>query len=221
METVEASELEAPVFTPWPKIARLNRDIVITEKIDGSNACVIVTQDGRVFAQSRTRLIEPTKSKDNFGFAQWVKFHEKSLAMLGPGHHFGEWWGIGIQRGYGLSERRFSLFNTKRWTMPGQAEILAEVQVRLPNLYVVPVLYEGPWDTGDGVGAADSMISYLRGVGSRATVSSPDEVGFKPAEGIVVFHKASGQSYKVTLENDAEFKGGKRDAHENVVAEAA
>lgn len=28
----------SPEFRPWPKIARLNRDIVITEKIDGTAA---------------------------------------------------------------------------------------------------------------------------------------------------------------------------------------
>lgn len=30
-------------FKEWPKIARLNRPVVITEKIDGTNSCVIVT----------------------------------------------------------------------------------------------------------------------------------------------------------------------------------
>lgn len=31
-------------FQPWPKIARLNRDITITEKIDGTNAAVGIEQ---------------------------------------------------------------------------------------------------------------------------------------------------------------------------------
>ena len=29
-----------PVFQGWPKIARLNRDIIITEKLDGTNAAI-------------------------------------------------------------------------------------------------------------------------------------------------------------------------------------
>ena len=37
-------------FEAWPKIARLNRDCIITEKIDGTNAAVIVTDDLRVGA---------------------------------------------------------------------------------------------------------------------------------------------------------------------------
>lgn len=228
METVEAPSYAEvmPEFAPWPKISRLNRDIMITEKIDGSNACVVVVANESyglpglppgpfsVFAQSRTRMITPGKKNDNFGFAQWVKFHETSLAMLGPGRHYGEWWGLGIQRGYGKTERHFSLFNTKRWADVGQAGILEAVQERLPNLGVVPMLYHGPW-TQDGVDAVDKTVEFLRSFGS---VAAP---GFKPAEGIVVFHGASGTSFKVTLDKDEEFKGGKRDAHENVVAEAA
>ena len=29
-----------PEFKPWPKISRYNRDIVITEKIDGTNGAI-------------------------------------------------------------------------------------------------------------------------------------------------------------------------------------
>ena len=31
---------DAPPFRDWPKIARLNRDVVITEKIDGTNGAI-------------------------------------------------------------------------------------------------------------------------------------------------------------------------------------
>lgn len=168
-----------PEFVPFEKIARLRRDIVITEKIDGTNAAVGVTEDGEVYAQSRTRIITP--QADNFGFAAWVAEHEaKFRELLGPGLHFGEWWGKGIQRGYGLDRRRFSLFNTARWYL--QLEI-----------GVVPVLYEGPFTQG----AIDMALDELRYGGS---VAAP---GFKPAEGIVIFHKAAGRLFKVTLDNDA------------------
>ena len=48
-------------FRAWPKTPRLNgASMVITEKIDGTNACIIVTEDGRrIGAQSRNRLISP------------------------------------------------------------------------------------------------------------------------------------------------------------------
>src|SRR6185369_17529395 len=96
-------------FQPWPKIPRLNRDITITEKIDGTNAAVGVSYDKAVvWAQSRTRIITP--QNDNAGFAKWVEQNARELAdVLGPGLHFGEWWGQGVQRGYGMTRKFFSL----------------------------------------------------------------------------------------------------------------
>lgn len=177
-------------FEAWPKIARLNRQMQISEKIDGTNAAVIVTDDGRVAAQSRKRLITP--QDDNFGFARWVQENAETLAAtLGPGRHFGEWWGSGIQRGYGLSkgEKRFSLFNVNRYK---DADFSA-----LGNVALVPVLYTGPFDTEE---VAD-QIQYLRDNGS---VAAP---GFTKPEGVVVFHVAAQTAFKVTLENDESPKG--------------
>lgn len=34
-------------FQPFPKIARWSREVIITEKIDGTNASVIVSDDGK------------------------------------------------------------------------------------------------------------------------------------------------------------------------------
>ena len=54
MSVVDAPpEVEPIAFEGWPQIARLNRGIVVTEKIDGTNAAVIITSDGRVGAQSK------------------------------------------------------------------------------------------------------------------------------------------------------------------------
>ena len=100
-------------FVAFPKIPRLSRRCVITEKIDGTNACIFIGEDGEFLVGSRTRWITP--ENDNHGFARWAYEHKDELLGLGPGRHFGEWWGQGIQRGYGLKEKRFSLFNTSRW----------------------------------------------------------------------------------------------------------
>ncbi len=108
-----------PEFKEWPKIPRLeNEKYVITEKIDGTNGCIIITEDGDIFAQSRSRVLDETKAGDNFGFCKWVKAHKDELLTLGVGYHFGEWWGLGIQRDYGLTERRFSLFNIWQDNIP-------------------------------------------------------------------------------------------------------
>ena len=46
-------------FQEFPKIARLSREAIITEKIDGTNGCVCITEDGQMLVGSRTRWITP------------------------------------------------------------------------------------------------------------------------------------------------------------------
>ena len=187
------SEDALPMFEEFSKIARLTRDCVITEKLDGTNAQVYVAEDGTVRAGSRNRWITP--EADNFGFAAWVRDHEAELRDgLGIGRHFGEWWGAGIQRRYGLTEKRFSLFNTARWvnTHDGMPP-LGEKQSYAPGCcYVVPVLYAGVFST-EMVG---TTIERLRTMGS---VAAP---GFMKPEGVVVWHEAARQMFKKTLEKD-------------------
>lgn len=188
-------------FTPFPKVPRWSRDIIITEKIDGTNASVCISphdpsnpspdliavkddQDGRLWglrAGSRTRWIRAGKLTDNYGFAAWCFEHKYDLFSLGEGHHFGEWWGKGIQRGYGLNERRFSLFNVSRW---GEEH---------PHCcHVVPVLYTGP----NLELAVASKLDYLVQHGSQAVR------GFMDPEGIMIFHTAAGMVFKKTIKDD-------------------
>jgi len=87
-------------FVGFPKISRLTRDCVITEKIDGTNAQICIKEDGTFLVGSRTQWITP--EKDNHGFAKWAYANKEELLSLGVGNHFGEWWGNGIQRGYDL-----------------------------------------------------------------------------------------------------------------------
>ena len=172
-------------FKEFPKISRLNRGVIITEKLDGTNACVIVCEDGTVAAQSRSKLI--TTDDDNYGFAAWVQKNADDLRTLGPGHHFGEWWGCGIQRGYGLTEKRFSLFNSHRWETDRPA-----------CCGVVPVLSR--WTGFERV--AETMDSLRVG----GSVAAP---GFMRPEGIVVFHTHGQVMFKATIEKDSEWKGKK------------
>lgn len=174
-------------FQPFPKIARLNREVVATEKLDGTNAVVHVSEDGQtVTAGSRTRWITP--ESDNFGFARWVLDNAEELRKLGPGFHYGEWWGQGIQRRYGLTEKRFSLFNVHRWSDP---------TLRPACCHVVPELARG-FDIREVSKAA--LFVLIR----NGSVAAP---GYLKPEGIVLFHSASKQLFKVTLEKDEERKG--------------
>jgi hypothetical protein len=181
VQEAQALGLYPPPFVGFPSIARLSRDCWVSEKIDGSNASVHITDDGRMFVGSRTRWITP--DNDNYGFARWAYAHQDELLMLGPGHHFGEWWGQGCQRNYGLKEKRFSLFNMSRWL---------DDAARPACCHVVPLLYRGPFDTT----VIDQVLADLQRDGSRAAP------GFMNPEGIVVYHEKAHASFKKTIGSD-------------------
>lgn len=182
-------------FVEFPKMPRLSREIIISEKIDGTNAQVAIVEleghplpgaiyqnDGlALFAGSRTRWITP--ADDNYGFARWCQDNAEELLLLGPGRHFGEWWGQGIQRNYGLKEKRFSLFNVNRW---------ADDAVRPACCHVVPDLFRGEFNTN----IIELTLDLLRTDGSLAAP------GFMKPEGIVIFHTAGNLGFKKTLDKD-------------------
>lgn len=176
-------------FEAFPKIPRLRREVCITEKIDGTNAQVAITADGDVFAGSRTRWITP--GADNFGFAAWVEANKSELLKLGPGRHYGEWYGAGIQRRYGLTEKRFALFNSGRWAEHVGTDAFPSC------VGVVPVLYVGVFSDR----AIADALEDLRVNGSRAVP------GFMQPEGVVAYMSASRTLHKVLLEGDELPKG--------------
>lgn len=188
-----------PDFIEFPKMARLSRECIISEKIDGTNGCIFITDDERMFVGSRTRWITP--QDDNHGFARWAMEHKEELMRLGPGRHFGEWWGNGIQRGYGLKEKRWSLFNVIRWCLHDktpQAITTADprvvkMQEQLPPCcHLVPVLRRGIFST-------EMVESALHELQERGSIAAP---GYKFPEGVVTFHVAGNVGFKKTLERD-------------------
>lgn len=203
-----------PAFEEFPKIPRLKRALVITEKLDGTNASICWFQlltpeeqkeatadpfclglrniDGvahALYAGSRNRWLAPEgttglpKGCDNFAFAQFAVKNTTELEKLGTGRHFGEWYGLGIQRNYGLQEKRFALFNSGRWG--------AHNPFTPACCEVVSILPDDP----------DTAIALLREQGSQHVK------GWMKPEGIVVYHTASRSLFKQTLEKDAEGKG--------------
>jgi hypothetical protein len=197
---------EQPEFGGFPKMARLSREVLITEKIDGTNAQILITEDGGFFTGSRKRWITP--EDDNFGFSAWAHENKEELMKLGVGRHFGEWWGQGIQRKYGLSERRLSLFNVARWHVKGDEPDkipcadprIEKFQEELPECCgLVPLLYRGVFDTY----WVDECLKTLKDNGSQAAF------GFMKPEGIIVFHIAGNVGFKKTILNDHQPKGNK------------
>ncbi len=175
-------------FIGFSKIARLSRDCIITEKIDGTNAQIYIGENGEFLVGSRTRWITP--EDDNYGFARWAFEHKEELLKLGVGRHFGEWWGSGINRGYGLTkgEKRFSIFNVKRW---GENSNMPDC------CSIVPILYEGKFDTK----IVDNVLDSLKFNGSAAVP------GFMLPEGIIIYHVAGRYLFKKTIEKDDVPKG--------------
>lgn len=191
-----------PEFKPFPKIPRWLKPIVVTEKIDGTNASIHLTPyvdkaayliealgvfDGLVLrAGSRNRWITP--GNDNFGFAGWALKHAEELAQLGEGSHYGEWWGAGIQRRYGLDHKRFSLFNVDRWNDANTPDCC----------HVVPALgtFDSPFDIDreTGLTAAGACLIDLLNNGSRAAP------GFMDPEGVMIYHTAANQYFKLPFD---------------------
>ena len=168
-------------FIEFPKMARYSREVIVTEKIDGTNAQILITEDGEFLTGSRTRWITP--DNDNFGFSRWAHEHKNELMELGVGRHFGEWWGSGIQRGYGLQkgEKRFSLFNVSRW------------EKECPSCCgVVPILWRG--DFGDL-----NVSVIMNSLKSTGSIAAP---GFMNPEGIVIFHTKGNFGLKKTFDKD-------------------
>ena len=176
------------MFKAWPKIPRLENEVYhITEKIDGTNGAIIIQPyedtclaaesfNGvtyGVWAQSRTRLITP--ENDNFGFAKWVKDNaEQLIADLGVGYHYGEWWGNGIQRGYGLEERRFSLFNPTKYS---------SVCHNIPEILTVDIMPD------------DHTLKHL-----LVTHGSYIVPGYMRPEGLVIYAEKAKTYWKVIID---------------------
>jgi hypothetical protein len=204
-------------FNAFPKMARLHREVIVTEKIDGTNAQIYIHQlaDNEatpkealtisgglaVMVGSRNRWITP--ESDNHGFARWVKDNLDEIRLLGPGRHFGEWWGSGIQRGYNLSggDKRFSLFNVQRWCLHGSTpEVIPSADPRIikrqdvlpPCCGLVPTLYRGEFSNE----AIAECITRLERFGSLAVE------GYHNPEGIIVFHTAANVGFKKTIKDD-------------------
>ena len=163
----------------FQKLPRFHGQCQITEKIDGTQARIMIKQRSDdeslvvpasvrfgmldIFAGSRRRLLLPEQN-DNFAFRAWVAEHARALVehLQEGGTYFGEWYGRGIGRDYDLDEKRLVLFS-QTGAVPGLFEC-------------VPVLYEGPFSQE----AAYYCLERLQKSGS---VLVP---GYQEPEGIVI-----------------------------------
>ena len=173
-------------FQEFDSIEVLESLVTISEKIHGTNAQIAINDLGtEIQAGSRNRWVTP--EDDNYGFATWVYENKDALlALLGPGRHFGEWYGSGIGPGYGLKEKRFALFNTYRWTK------LKEEGKLLPRMDVVPILYEGKFNPS----VVKETMDKLKSAGSLLVP------GYMKPEGVVMYFSRTKGFFKQVFEKE-------------------
>lgn len=221
-------------FQKFNKIPRLSREIIITEKIDGTNGQIYILEFDNIynafngnynsewlekhtlkivdsedhnnryyfFAGSRKRWLDTSSNGDNYGFAKWVQANAEELLKLGEGRHYGEYMGKGIQRGYGLDEKRFYLFNVGKWNKYGDEKRLISIDPKTKEerytkdapkcCETVPILYQGIFDTLE-------IKCQLNDLIERGSFIVP---GYMNPEGIIIYHTASGQLFKKTIKDD-------------------
>lgn len=186
-------------FRGWGSTPRWHKGLTITEKIDGTNACIVI-YNGEVKAQSRKRMITP--DDDNAGFARWVYDNAGALMdTLGFGYHYGEWFGEGIQKNpLGIEGKRFALFHATKYTEANGYELN-----KVDGLETVPLLFHGQADAmtiGDILQGLSTFGSKVRGAKTWIEEDTGFQISAK-AEGIIVWHKETQQKYKILLEDDA------------------
>lgn len=174
-------------YPSYKSIPRLYKKVVITEKVDGTNAVIQISPNGEMKVGSRNRWL--TLGDDNFGFAKWAFANKKELLKLGEGTWYGEWFGEGIQRTYGLNTKHLALFRSNLGIkgFPDNDKLTDGVVVEW-----VPVLYEGKYEPN----TIKEVMEKLSSNGSEIVK------GFKDPEGIVIFFEELKKQAKVTLEGD-------------------
>jgi hypothetical protein len=172
-------------FEGFKKIPRLSKEMVITEKLDGTNGLIQITHNGEFFVGSKSRWlkVDGSKATDNYGFGKWALENKEELLKLGTGKHFGEWVGLGInKRNYNLTDKKFVLFDVHKWNNENKP-VCCEV---------VPVLYTGAFCTEK----IKEVMNDLKVNGSKFSKN------YMNPEGIIIYHTASKQLYKKTFDYD-------------------
>lgn len=171
-------------FKEFDKITRFyEQDVVVTEKIDGTNGLVWISDDlSIVRAGSCTRWISTTD--DNYSFAKFVDANAEDLKKLGPGYHYGEWWGQGVQRKYGMDKKVFSLFNVHCWS---------DESLRPACCDVVPTLYTGLINP--------EVVQRFSVPLSHSMAAIKYGVNFYDTEGVMMYFSKAGTYFKAPVKH--------------------
>lgn len=180
-------EVEFKHFSEIKKYSGIH--LAVYQKLHGSNAQIYIYDNGDgvdLRCGSRERWLFPTN--DNYGFASFVyKYKAEFIEKLGLGRHYGEWIGIKINSGEGLTPndghegRMFALFNTDRPYPLGLP----------PHVVLVPELFNDKDFTGSIYDKITEIMNDLRDNGSKLVK------GFMRVEGVVIH--INGQKRKLVF----------------------
>lgn len=216
------------MFEAFPKLTRFSHDWTVTEKIDGTNAQVLVIPrndaavvyesisehglgDDGVWAPEVLRLTKDyavlagsrnrllTVGKgDNHGFAGFVQ--ERAEEII---EKLGEGRHFGEWYGQGIGPRGYGV-NPKRFALFNAGRWTDQP---LPDRFdVVPILFKGYLENNVQF---DWILRDLKASGSRIAP------GFDNPEGIVMYHGPSRTSFKKTFDYDEAGKWAENQARKN------
>lgn len=193
-------------FSPWPKTKHIDKcmSVIVTEKIDGTNACIVFEEDGTMFVQSRNRIITP--AMDNAGFARWAERNKRDLFYIfGPGRHYGEWWGHKIGRTYDMSYNVFSVFNNGRFykTEANSNDSMSTRAYEMglgEEVSAVPLVYSGSYGTQE----MEDAINNLRTGASMA--ANEFGVEYTKPEGVCIYFREFDKVAKLVFAHPGKHK---------------
>jgi hypothetical protein len=92
-------------------------------KLHGTNAGIGFTDEGEMWAQSRSLILTP--EADHMGFAAWVRDNASAIPPLKSAVIFGEWCGGNIQKGVAIGKLPkmfvpFAVLQADRWWSPAE-----------------------------------------------------------------------------------------------------
>ena len=199
-------------YPSFSSIERLeNIYCVISEKIDGTNGLIEIqnkannSNTGSMIVKfgSRNRYI--SFSDDNAGFANFFRHYEKKFKNMAkeiiassynedsqtdeiptenyPLRIYGEWFGKGIQRGYGLDDKYFMPFSS----------FYAEHMIKagIPNIMMPNIMYTGKFS----LEVVDNCMNCLTSGSFHNLITNYDN-----PEGIVIYFPKYNFRLKQTFE---------------------
>lgn len=182
----------------WPDVLREGEDVVVTEKIHGANARFAV-KDGKLYVGSHKRIKEVDVRCIWWRMA--VKYgmtSEEFLAKAAGLAIYGEVYGKVQDLGYGVPAEEsvrlavFDVFDLANGRYLDWQDVVNVTEVL--GLPLVPVLYQGPWGSGECNKLAEGETTLGAGHVREGFVVRPVRERFERHVGRVIL-KMHGEGY--------------------------